>query len=98
VALSGIIAEIDAEIMKLQQARAVLSGVTQSTPSGRGRPKGSKNAKVTIAAKVATPAKSTTTKRKLSPEGRKRIADAMKKRWADRRKQTTKAEKSAAKV
>ena len=28
-------------------------------------------------------------KRKLTPEGRKRIADAMKKRWAERRKQTS---------
>lgn len=32
-------------------------------------------------------------KRKLSPEGRKRIADAMKKRWAERKKQATKAAK-----
>ena len=29
-------------------------------------------------------------KRRLSPEGRKRIADAMKKRWAERRKQLAK--------
>jgi hypothetical protein len=32
-------------------------------------------------------------KRKLSPEGRKRIADAMKKRWAERKKQSAKAAK-----
>ena len=49
---------------------------------GRGRPKGSKNAAKAEAA-TDTPAR----KRKLSPEGRKRIADAMKKRWAERRKQ-----------
>ena len=82
MALTGIIAEIDAQIAKLQQARSLLVG-TQSEHTGRGRPKGSKNA-----TKSATPKK--TTKRKLSPEGRKRIADAMKKRWAERRKQIAK--------
>jgi hypothetical protein len=84
VAVSGIIAEIDAEIAKLQQARSLLAG-TFSERTGRGRPKGSKN--------VKTAPSTTTTKRKLSPEGRKRIADAMKKRWADRRKQLAKSEK-----
>lgn len=87
MALSGIIAEIDAEILKLQQARAVLSG-TQAGQSGRGRPKGSKNVKAAAIGGI-TPAKKVG-KRKLSPEGRKRIADAMKKRWADRRKQLAK--------
>ena len=83
MALTGIIAEIDTQIAKLQQARALLVGA-QSEHTGRGRPKGSKNA-----TKAASPKKAT--KRKLSPEGRKRIADAMKKRWAERRKQLAKA-------
>lgn len=79
--VSRIIAEIDAQISKLQQARAVLAGTTApSQGAGRGRPKGSKNAATT-----ATPRK-----RKLSPEGRKRIADAMRKRWAERRRQNAK--------
>jgi hypothetical protein len=82
VEVSGIIAQIDAQIAKLQQARALLAG-TPAGKAGRGRPKGSKNA-----AKTAAPKKAV--KRKLSPEGRKRIADAMKKRWADRRKQLAK--------
>ena len=61
-----IIAELDAQISKLQQARALLAGTTPpAVPAGRGRPKGSKNA--VAAAKVSTPRK----KRKLSPEGRK---------------------------
>ena len=77
--VSRIIAEIDAQIAKLQQARQLLSGTTISTGKGPGRPKGSKNAKAP-----------TTRKRKLSPEGRKRIADAMKRRWAERRKQAAK--------
>jgi hypothetical protein len=80
VEVSRIISEIDAQISKLQQARALLAGTT-TAPSGRGRPKGSKN----VVAAAATPRK-----RKLSPEGRKRIADAMKKRWAERRKQNVK--------
>jgi len=86
VEVSRIIAEIDAQISKLQQARALLSGSTSTASrTGRGRPKGSKNTA------AAAPAKTTTTrKRKLSPEGRKRIADAMKKRWAERRKQAAK--------
>jgi hypothetical protein len=84
VEVSRIIAEIDAQISKLQQARALLSGtIAPAGRSGRGRPKGSKNS---TAAVSQAPAR----KRKLSPEGRKRIADAMKKRWAERRKQNAK--------
>lgn len=82
--VSRIIAEIDAQISKLQQARELLAGTTASVSKGPGRPKGSKNAK------VATPT-AAPRKRKLSPEGRKRIADAMKRRWAERRKQAAKA-------
>ncbi len=74
--VSRIIAEIDAQILKLQQARALLAGAAKPVRSGPGRPKGS----ATVNAVKR--------KRKLSPEGRKRIADAMKKRWAERRKQS----------
>jgi hypothetical protein len=89
VEVSRIIAEIDAQISKLQQARELLSGTAAKTGKGPGRPKGSKNAKPATAPR----------KRKLSPEGRKRIADAMKRRWAERRKQaakTTTAKSAAA--
>jgi hypothetical protein len=79
VEVSRIIAEIDAQISKLQQARALLAG-TEKSSKGPGRPKGSKNA-----------APSGRRKHKLSPEGRKRIAEAMKRRWAERRKQTAKS-------
>jgi hypothetical protein len=85
VEVSRIIAEIDAQISKLQQARTLLSGIsTPAARNGRGRPKGSKKAG------AAAPATAPARKRKLSPEGRKRIADAMKKRWAERRKQNAK--------
>jgi hypothetical protein len=83
--LDRIIAEIDAEIAKLQRARELLSSVATTETSKRpGRPKGSKNAKAAVA--VVTPRRG-----KMSPEGRKRIADAMKRRWAERRKQAAKA-------
>ena len=82
--VSRIIAEIDGQITKLQQARALLAEGSVAAPrAGRGRPKGSKNI---VAEKVS--AATGTRKRELSPEGRKRIADAMKKRWAERRKQS----------
>ena len=82
MALSEVIAHIDAEISRLQQAKTLLSGTeTPVVKSGRGRPKGSKNAKSSDT--PATPA--VKGKRKLSPEGRKAIADAMKRRWAERK-------------
>lgn len=77
--VSRIIAEIDAQILKLQQARALLAEGLQTERTGRGRPKGSTN----------TPKPAAGRKRKMTPEGRKRIADAMKKRWAERRKQNS---------
>jgi hypothetical protein len=88
-----MIAGLDEEIKKLQEIRKALEGFT--TPAvagkvGRGRPKGSVTKSVAIKA-AATKAAPVATKRKLSPEGRKRIADAMKRRWAERRKTSTKA-------
>jgi hypothetical protein len=81
--VNRILSELDAEIARLQQIRTALAGAA-GTPSvsapKRGRPKGSKNATSTVAAPKR--------KRQLSPEGRKRIADAMKRRWAERRKDT----------
>ena len=79
-----IVAEIDAKIASLQQARAVLVELDEGAVIGkprRGRPKGSTNV-----AKAVKTAKPKPRKRHLSPEGRKRIADAMKRRWAERRK------------
>lgn len=82
MAMNEVISQIDEEIAKLQQARALLAGgASTQTKAARGRPKGSKNA--TAASSAGTAKKG---KRQLSPEGRKAIADAMKKRWAERRK------------
>jgi hypothetical protein len=84
--VSKIVAEIDAKIASLQRAREVLLELNlnevETAPKRRGRPKGSKN--------VAAAPKAAKKKRNLSPEGRKRIADAMKRRWAERRKDVKK--------
>jgi hypothetical protein len=102
--VNRIVSELDAEIARLQQIRAAFTGLDAATTGPakgrRGRPKGSKNlpkaslvAAKAVAAKTVTAApvaKKTKGKRKLSPEGRKRIADAMKKRWAERRKAAAK--------
>jgi hypothetical protein len=79
--LDRLIQEIDSEISRLQQARALLIG----EPATRrpGRPKAAAAHKSGATA-TGRPAKR---KRRLSPEGRKRIADAMRKRWAERKKQ-----------
>lgn len=76
-----LVQEIDAEISRLQQVRALLAG--EPAKRGPGRPK----ARTAHAAVATAPKKSSKRKRRLSPEGRKRIADAMRKRWAERRKQ-----------
>lgn len=68
--VSEILAQIDKEIAQLQQARALLNGVP-----------------ATKAAKSVLTRKSIgIRKRRLSPEGRKRIAEAAKRRWAEQRK------------
>lgn len=68
-----IVAEIDNEIARLKEARALLAG-QGSGKRGRGRPPGK--------ATASGPAR----KRRLTPEGRKRISEALKRRWAARRK------------
>jgi hypothetical protein len=83
MAISEILATIDHEIAQLQKARTLLSGGAVAAPKKAvGRPRKVVAApKKTAAAPVAAkPAKKK--KRNLSPEGRKRIAEAVKKRWA----------------
>lgn len=94
-----IVAEIDAKIASLQQARAVLIGLNEGAAPveekrRRGRPKGSTNA-ARAEVKAAAP-KRGRRRRNLSPEGRKRIADAMKLRWEEHRNAAPKAAKKAA--
>jgi hypothetical protein len=76
VEVKDILAELDREIARLQQARTLLSGGTVDKRST------SRKKAATVKAAAAAPKK-----RKLTPEGRKRIAEAMKRRWAERKKQ-----------
>lgn len=78
--LSEILAQIDREIALLQQARALLSGAGAKT-------------KTRSSATPGTPKKK---KRRLTPEGRKRIAEAVKRRWAEQRKAAAAEKKTAA--
>jgi hypothetical protein len=72
VGVAEILSQIDREIAQLQQARALLAG--QASPA--------KTKKV----KTPTNRKKTRKKRNLTPEGRKRIAEAVKRRWAEQKK------------
>ena len=76
MALTGLLAQIDLEIARLQQARALLAstGIT----GNRGQ----------TARTVTKPAKK---KRNLTPEGRARIAEAVKRRWAKQKASAARA-------
>jgi hypothetical protein len=65
-----VIQSIEAEIARLEKARALLNGHV-STPAKRGRP---------VSSKLGATAKPQ--RRKMSAEGRARIAAAQKARWA----------------
>ncbi len=70
MAIENILAQLDSEIARLKQARALLATIgTASTASVR---------KAGKAAAKGKPRK----KRVLSADARKRIADAQRKRWA----------------
>ncbi len=69
--VSEILVQIDREIAQLKQARGLLAGTAA---------KSSKKAAAPAAKKVAKK------KRNLTPEGRKRIAEAVKRRWAEQKK------------
>ncbi len=79
--LSNILAEIDLEIARLEQARTLLAG--EDVPAVK-KPRKVKAAEVV----VESPLKKKK-KRNLSPEGRKRIAEAVKRRWANQKKAAT---------
>jgi len=80
--VSEILAAVDREIALLQQARALLGGSAAPAPKKAvGRPRKIVAApKKVAAAPAAKPEKKK--KRNLSPEGRARIAEAVKRRWA----------------
>ena len=79
--IDSILAEIDAEIARLTEARNLLSRAAAS-PATRATsgPRKSKSASKGKARK----------QRVLSPEARKRIADAQKRRWAAQKSKSKK--------
>ena len=74
--VSEILVQIDREIAQLQLARKLLGGGTAPVT------------KKTAA--TPTTKKTTKKKRNLTPEGRKRIAEAVKRRWAEQKKASAK--------
>jgi hypothetical protein len=84
--VSDILASVDREIALLKQVRALLSGAASAAPKKKvGRPRKVAAAVIPAAEK---PAKKVARKKKrrLTPEGRKRIAEAVKRRWEAQRK------------
>jgi hypothetical protein len=73
--IQEILSSIDREIALLQRARTMLAGIASGRTEAAPRP-----------ARGAAKAKKTTRKRQLTPEGRRRIAEAVKRRWAAHRK------------
>jgi|HubBroStandDraft_5_1064220.scaffolds.fasta_scaffold40987_3 hypothetical protein len=82
MAIAEILASIDREIAQLTQARSLLSGL--SVASSKRKP-GSPGKATVVGARAK--------KRVLSPEGRRRIAEAQKHRWAAQRKAAAAAQK-----
>ena len=83
--VSEILASVDREIALLKQVRALLSGSAEAAPKKAVRPKKAV-AVVTPAAQIPSMKVAKKRKRHLSPEGRKRIAEAVKRRWEAQRK------------
>jgi hypothetical protein len=75
MSFESIVAEIDAEIAKLQQVRTLLANTGKA---------------VKMAERKGAIVPKTRKKRVLSAEARKRIADAQKKRWAAARAKKSK--------
>jgi hypothetical protein len=77
--IDEIIAQLDSEIARLQQARSLLAATTYKRgPGSSGKVLPGENAGTTVTDAAGVVKK----KRTLSPEGLARIAAAQKKRWA----------------
>ena len=79
--VSEILIQIDREIAQLQQARALLGG---------GATVAFKKSKKEAVAAAPAAKKPLKKKRNLTPEGRQRIAEAVKRRWAAQKKTASK--------
>jgi hypothetical protein len=81
MAISDILATIDNEIAILKQVHAILSG--GSAPARKRSPGRPEKAAAVVLPAASKPEQK---KRKLSPEGRKRIVEAVKRHWAAKKK------------
>lgn len=79
--IDSILSQIDAEIARLTQVRALLSGSGTAATRSAGK---------TATTAASAPKKGARKKRVLSAEARKRIADAQHKRWAAQKAKTAK--------
>jgi len=87
---NSIIEQIDVEISRLQQAKVLLNGATVATTKrAAGR------SKSVVAARIRSVSPVKPVKWVMSAEGKARIAEAQKARWAAQRKQTKKVTKKA---
>lgn len=85
--VSEILVAVDREIALLKEIRALLSGSAVAPPHKKASRPGKKVAVVTPTAQTpATKIAKRRKKRHLTPEGRKRIAEAVKRRWEAQRK------------
>jgi len=84
--IQDIVVEIDAEISKLQQVKALLAGISTTEMRKPGRP-----------ANASLPGNART-KRTLSAEAREKIAAAQRARWAKSKKAAKKAARSTVAV
>lgn len=83
---NDLVVAIDAEISRLQQAKALLSGTDAIIKRKPGRPAGSTTSLKTSPAAPKRIAASSKPARTMTPEARARISAAQKKRWANSRK------------
>jgi hypothetical protein len=108
--LTGVLDTLDKEIARLRLVRSILVGeepikerkkrgdaavdaTTTGRKQGRGRPKGLKNKAVSFDPEEFAPKR-----RRMSPEGRERIAAAQRARWALKKKKAGPVKKAADKA
>jgi hypothetical protein len=80
--IQKIIAELKKEIQRIDQAIAALEGMDSSPVAAKGRKPGRPPA----SSKMQTAPVGKKTGRALTAEGRRRLSESMKKRWAERKK------------
>ena len=89
--LNDIVAELDAEIARLQQARVLLIGINPVGRRKRGRPAAAALPGKATSFNPADFAKKPSKRRTMSAAGREKVAAAQRARWAKFKKADKKA-------